>query len=257
MPSLRDLQAAMAADLLAPRPPRRTGYLQASAAEGPLRLGVYRNNLRSAFQAALEAAYPVVRQLVGDNYFRLLARRYLHAHPARGGAMATYGEAFAELLAVQPELAALPWVAHTARLEWCRQRCGLAAEAPVLATAELAAVPMERIPALRFRFADSSSRLDSRWPVDEVWAAHRDGDPGRANVDAGPVSLLLHRRGGGVVCRRLDAAERAFIDALSAGAPLEAACEAAGAGADPVAWLPALAAAGVITGFDDPGAPRP
>ncbi len=261
MPSLRESQAALAADLLAAEAPDHADYVADARPGGPARLNIYRNNVRAGFQGALEAAYPVVRQLIGDDYFRLLARRYLHARPARGGAMAGYGEGFADLLPTQPELASLPRIAEVARFEWARQRCWLATDAPALATAELAAVPMERIPALLFRVAASVGRLDSGWPVDALWEAHRSTPIGSVNLRTRPVSLLLHRAADGIVCRRLAAGERAFLDALIAGSPFEAPCLPADAadpaGADPVAWLPALVAGGIITDFEDRAAPRP
>jgi len=48
-------------------------------------LEVYRNNYRGNLHDALAGAYPVIRQLVGDEFFRYMARKFIEQYPSRSG----------------------------------------------------------------------------------------------------------------------------------------------------------------------------
>ena len=51
------------------------------------RFAVYRNNVAVALIGALEARYPVVRRLVGDDFFRAMAGAYVAAEKPRSPAL--------------------------------------------------------------------------------------------------------------------------------------------------------------------------
>src|SRR5262249_12480482 len=63
-------------------------------AQTAARLAIYRNNLHEGFINALALEFPVVQRLVGDDYFRQLAREFLHAHPSRAGDLHPIGAPF-------------------------------------------------------------------------------------------------------------------------------------------------------------------
>jgi hypothetical protein len=46
---------------------------------------VYRNNYRGNLHDALAGAYPVMAQLVGEDFFRALTRKYIGQHLSRSG----------------------------------------------------------------------------------------------------------------------------------------------------------------------------
>ncbi|HSC11045.1 MAG TPA: DNA-binding domain-containing protein, partial [Rhodanobacteraceae bacterium] len=60
------------------------------------RLALYRGNISAAWEKALANAYPVVRALVGDEFFGGLARAYGRAHPSVSGDLNRFGARFAE-----------------------------------------------------------------------------------------------------------------------------------------------------------------
>jgi hypothetical protein len=85
------------------------------------RLEVYRANVRAGRLAALKAAFPVVQQLVGTEFFEALARAHAQVQGSTSGDLNRFGQHFARFLRgfepvqAQPELAYLPDVAQ---LEW-------------------------------------------------------------------------------------------------------------------------------------------
>jgi hypothetical protein len=82
------------------------------------RLAVYHRSVRANHDAALAAAYPVVRRLVGDAFFGEAAARYAQAFPSRCGDLHVYGSAFALFLAQYEHARDLAYLPDVARLEW-------------------------------------------------------------------------------------------------------------------------------------------
>ncbi|HUJ01110.1 MAG TPA: DNA-binding domain-containing protein, partial [Usitatibacter sp.] len=108
------------------------------------RIAFYRASVRSQRHGALAATYAVVRRLVGDDFFREMARRYAAAHPSRSGDLRLFGDRFGDFLEQDRDARALACLGDVARLEWARHESFHAAEAPGLDAAALAAVAPER-----------------------------------------------------------------------------------------------------------------
>jgi len=255
MSELADLQRAFAAALhdgafdAAARRVRALGVLPAE------RLALYRRNMRATQHDALAATYPVVRRLVGEAFFRVVALDYLRAWPSRSGNLDELGGELAGFVAAYAPAADLAYLADVARLEWACHESALAADAPALDTAALAQVPAERQGAIHLRLHPSVRRVESEYPVVEIWEANQPDRDGSLLGDVVAERALVWRAGPLVSVRRIDGAERDFLDALAHGAALDAAVAAMGtADATRVAaMVERLAADGVIAGFT-PGA---
>lgn len=207
------------------------------------RLAVYRNNVRHALSSVLEAAFPVVRQLIGAECFTATALAFVVEHPPRRPALYEYGGDFPAFLGRFWPLAELPWLADVARLEWARNEALFAAEQEPLAAEELAAVPAGDLPGLRLTLHPSARLLESAWPIHTIWAAHQpDGDPlETVNLEQGEIARIWRQEGS--VCQQaISPGEFTLLTAFAAGQPL---AEAAGSALaqDPGLNLPAILAA--------------
>jgi hypothetical protein len=197
------------------------------------RFDVYRNNVRLVRMAALRNAYPVVAQLVGDEFFDALTRRFATAHGSTSGDLNRYGAEFADFLAsFEHTREALPYLADVARLEHAVHRAHYAADAPSLDPASLADVAPEAQGALRFAAQPALALIESPWPVAPLWLAHQPGTelsleeiPMRPHARAG--TAVVWREGFDVRVAALDATEHAIVAALCRGATLTDAFDAA------------------------------
>lgn len=163
------------------------------------RLALYHRGARGAWRGALEAAYPVVRRLVGEAWFGEAAARFGEAFPSRSGDLHAYGEAFAPFLARYPHARALPYLADVARLEWAVHLCHHAAGDEPFDYAALGRVPAEALPGVRIRLRECVRLIASAHPVLAIWEANqpdRDGTPLEA---PGPDRVLVRRVGLEVV----------------------------------------------------------
>ena len=196
------------------------------------RLEAYRRNVFANLCSALALTYPVTQRIVGDAFFREMARTYVHVEPSRSGDLNDYGGNFSGFIARYPHAADLPYLADVARLEWQRQIIELAADAiiaiPDVPFAALATTPADRYDALFFELDPALRRLNSAWPLADIWRVNQLDFPGDMQVDfSRSCQLLLWRSPSRVELAALDAAEATFLDALIAGHALAPAASAA------------------------------
>ena len=217
------------------------------------RLAIYRANVAAAATKALGAAYPVLRQVVGEAFFDGLARAYQGLVPSTSGDLHDYGEAFAGFVADFPHTQSLPYLPDLARLEWAVHRAYGAADAKAWDRQALAQVAPARQSALRFDWAAGTSIVDSSFPIARVWLIHQPEFEGEFGVDwSVRECALVTREGFRVAVAALGAGDAAFIAASLAGAALGASAERALAvdpGFDLGQLLGRLMTSNVICGF--------
>ena len=225
--------------------------LYAEAPPADPRLAIHHGNARANWRAALAAAYPTVRRLVGDAFFAAACERYARDYPSRSGDLAAFGAELAGFLEGYPPAAGLAYLPDCARLDWALHRSFHAADAPPFDFAALARVPQERYGNLRLVLHPAAHLLKSAHPVVAIWEANRperDGTPDRLE---GGDHVLVARDGFEPRPSRVPAAEWEVLALLAAGATLDEACEAMG---DRCALLQDVlgrhAAAGVLCGFE-------
>ncbi|NJS38289.1 MAG: DUF2063 domain-containing protein [Rhodobacteraceae bacterium] len=170
-------QAAFAAALLNPDAAIPGGIVDAMGRPAPKRFSVYRNNVASSLTRALEAAFPNVRQLVGEAFFGAMAVVFLRAHPPRSRMMMLYGDDFPGFLEGFPPVAGLPYLADVARLDQAMRASYHAADAVPLAEAAFESLLGDDIAGLRLQLAPAVRLVQSRWPVVSIWTAHAEGGP--------------------------------------------------------------------------------
>ena len=78
---------------------------------------VYRNTVLKGCVDALQANYPAVARLVGDDWFQSAATLYARTHPPVDGRLVLYGADFADFLARMEATHQLPYLTPVARLD--------------------------------------------------------------------------------------------------------------------------------------------
>ena len=102
------------------------------------RFAVHRNNVVASLVDALAETFPVSQELVGEEFFRAMAKALRAAHRRRARCvLATYGDAFPAFVERFPPAQALPYLADVARLEMARVRAFHAADAQPVSAARL------------------------------------------------------------------------------------------------------------------------
>jgi len=185
------------------------------------RMAIYRANMVAAADKALSAAYPVIRQVVGDEFFHGLAREYQRVTPSTSGDLTGFGARFDDFLASFEHTQAMPYLPDLARLEWAAHLAYGAADAPGWDAAALAEIPPERQDAIRFQWSPGLAVVRSAFPIVRIWTIHQPGFDGAFEVDWSQAeTALVARDGFAVTVTRCPPDQAAFIEASLRGASL-------------------------------------
>lgn len=244
MPSLPDLQRAFARAVDGDATDA-TAFVHGGALDAVTRLGIYANNVRGTFRAALALSYPAVLRIGGEPWFTGAAREFRRASPSRSGDLHPSAAGFAAFLDRELAGTELVALADLARLEWACEEASVAADAPALDLGALAAIPESQQAALALKLHPSCRLVASCHPVVDLWLD--------APRTAGPQHALVHRAGLEVRVQRLDAGAFAFVTALLQRRRLDECLDAA-LGVEPAfdlgATLSMLAQTGALAGFE-------
>lgn len=228
MPPLSDSQRDFAQSVMDADRPVPAGITSHLRARPVKRFNVYRNNVYSSLIDVLQACFPVVTRLVGEEFFRATAKAYVEQHPPTSPVLMRYGHAFADFLQAFEPVDDVPYLPDVARLEWAWNEAYNAADRVPVSLEVLQSVPPEKAAALLFELHPSVRLVRSDFPVVTIWSANSgDDEPEPIDADAGGEDALVLRPGLEVEVRQLPPVGAVFIAALGDGLPLGAAAQCA------------------------------
>ncbi len=222
-----DYQNAFAAALLDPEKPVPPGLVRPDGQAAGRRFDIYRNNVVVALIEALGEAFPVVRALVGEEFFEAMAGVYVRAHPPSSARMMFYGKGFAAFLETFGPVAGLAYLPDVARLEYARRLAYHAADEPAADPSVLAGLDPAALMEVRLSLQAACRIVRSAHPVHAIWRFNATED--KSPVQPGAEDVLVSRPADAVLVQLLPPGGAAFLLALEAGEPLGPAAERAAA----------------------------
>jgi len=189
---------------------------------------IYRNNYFGNLHDALAGVYPVIKQLVGDDFFRFMARKFAACFPSRGGNLHHYGEELAEFLTTFAAARTLPYLADVAALEWACHAAYFAQDAAEFEMFKLAEISSDDYPHLQLKLHPACRVLRSRFPIVQIWQAHQ---PGKScdfhiDLDSGACIALVYRKDDVVVVEDIGASFASWLQATQHGVSIGEATDA-------------------------------
>ncbi len=149
------------------------------------RLGIYANAYRSRLIESLANTYPLLKQYViahndgvfvigrqqylGDDSFQKIALDYLASNPSSYYSIRWFGDNFANYLAQNDSYP--PYLSELAQFEWQLGLCFDASDDTVLTLDQIANIPPESWPKMRFTVHSSLQRSNFSWTVVPLWQA--------------------------------------------------------------------------------------
>ena len=213
------------------------------------RFSVYRNNVAVSLTEALAAAYPVVRKLVGDEFFKAMAGVYLRQHPPTSALMMYYGSRFPAFLESFEPVRTISYLPDVARLERALRQSYHAADAAPINPTILQAIPPDRLMAARLDLAPAVRLVRSVWPIYALWLANTTSDAPKPQMK--PEDILIMRPGFDPEPELLGSGAGEFIAVIGKGETFAEGLQAAGEDFDLTALLGQLLAGGAITGISE------
>ncbi|MEO8443358.1 MAG: DNA-binding domain-containing protein [Betaproteobacteria bacterium] len=221
MPELKMLQELFGAAMSA-RDERALPLIAGDEAEARKRLAIYRANIAANAAGALAAIYPIVRTLVGAEFFAGLAQAYSAAHPSASGDLNELGAHLADFLPAFAPAHSLPYLPDVARLEWLAHRAHYAADHPPLDVTAVAGFTESDYARLAMTLHPAVGVLSSAYPLFRIWEVHQDDYRGELAVDlsSGGEHVVIYRPQFRAAVARLSTGEAVFLAAVARGALL-------------------------------------
>ncbi|MYH56631.1 MAG: DUF2063 domain-containing protein [Boseongicola sp. SB0675_bin_26] len=202
--------------LLDPEAARPNGLRDGEGRPAGRRFDVYRNNVAVSLTEALEVGFPVIRKLVGQENFKLLASAYLRRHPPRSPLMMHFGADMASFLADFKPTRKTGYLPDVARLELAIRESYHAADADPISPAELEALPPDALVRARVLLAPSLRLVRSSWPILSIWRFNV--EDGAKSPEMAAEDVLVARPDLDPFPRLLPSGGAEFVSALLTGA---------------------------------------
>ena len=183
---------------------------------------IYRNNYYGNLQDALAGAYPVINQLVGNDFFRFMARQFIAQYPACNANLHCFGAELANFLTTFSPAQKLVYLADVAVLEWACHCAYFAEDAVISDIGKLAQISPERYSDLIMRIHPACRVVRSPYPISAIWHAHQPGESSDFQIDlnSGASNVLVSRVADVVQVNELGADYAAWLYEIQVGKTL-------------------------------------
>lgn len=213
-----DWQGTFARALLNPEEATPHGLRDPYGMPALKRFAIYRNNVVAGLIEALKVSFPVVCRIVGEQFFKAMARVYVLENPPQSPVLLHYGETFAGFVDGFEPAASLPYLGDVARIERAWLDAYHAPEARPFSTSMRASIPLERVPTTQLHLHPSVRLMRSKFPSFTIWSTNIEGRTPRAvDLEAGGENVLLCRQAAEVKSHLLSDAGMEFIRSIASG----------------------------------------
>lgn len=239
MNTLADLQQTFQQCVLKPdetATTSRISWISASGRADPeTQLSIYTHAYTARLKEVLANDYPAILMAIGEDDFEQLTHNYIKVHPSHFFSLRDFGSSFPEYLSElihqqqQSEIQwqEKPWLYELALFEWTLGEAFNAADANLFKEEDMASIPPEAWPELKFTLHPSVYRLDLKWNISEMWQILTNDNPEEVNAISDTASpWLIWRQQLVTRFRSMQTDEQIALDKLSEGANFNEICEA-------------------------------
>lgn len=138
------------------------------------RFAIYKNNVFYSLTNALADLYPVIKKLVGEDFFAGTANFYLREHPPQQAAMVHFGQGFPDFLRAFTHTKDMPYLAPVAELELARHRAYHAVDTQPIDLASIAAISPEQLADATVNLHPSLQILQASQPIFTIWQTNQE-----------------------------------------------------------------------------------
>nr|WP_314859971.1 DNA-binding domain-containing protein [uncultured Undibacterium sp.] len=192
------------------------------------RLAIYRGNVQSIWTKALLNTFPVLQQLVGDEFFTFLALQYGRQFPSQSGDLNQFGSQFSSYLSTEAAVEDYPYFAAVAALEWHLHCAYYAENVDLIGLAQFLTGAGDTVQHCRLLFHPAANLFQSSYAAAQVYLAHQEQAIRAIDVPLNTSCFaLVSRPKWRVELMLLDAASFRALQALQQGEILGDALEQA------------------------------
>ncbi len=200
----------------------KTSFKTASDIASNQRFAIYKNNVFHSLTNALGDLYPVIKKLVGDDFFNGTAAFYLRQHPPQQAAMVHFAQDFPDFLETFEHTQTLTYLAPVARLELARHQAYHAQDCKPINSDYIGQIQPEALAESRFLLHPSLQLITSNQPIFDIWQSNQDGNNSEKNIQLNePQQVLIVRPYYDVYTYKINLSTYHFVDHLLKGNTLQ------------------------------------
>ena len=187
-------------------------------------LAIYRRSIFGGLQKALDAIYPVCRQLVGEAFFEAMCLRYIRQTPSVSRDINLYGRSLIEFTEAFSPAKSLPYLPDVMRLEWAWHHALQYEDEPVAPLQDLLELPDNKLLDTCLVVPKTVTLIDSDYPVLHIWQVNQPDYTGdqKVNLEEGEQRLRVYRQQARLIIEPLSRTEWQCLLLLQQDAPLSA-----------------------------------
>ncbi|MCY4308500.1 MAG: DNA-binding domain-containing protein [Rhodobacteraceae bacterium] len=141
------------------------------------RFSVYRNNVVASLIEGLEVSFPVIRKLVGDEFFKAMAGLYVREYPPSSPLMMFYGKEMPEFLLKFPPVQHLAYLPDVAKLEIELRESYHSGDPKPIDSKFFEDLDPEEQLKTRLEFSPATRLFYSKHPAASIWEANKKDGP--------------------------------------------------------------------------------
>lgn len=194
--------------------------------ERDARLAIYRDGYYICLLAILEKDFTLLKKLIGQQTFEEMGLRYIDAYPSHYFSIKDFGQRLPDFLRTVQPYAEQLHLAELADFLWELNNTLIAADAPVLTTADLMQIPPDAWDELQLKTHPSVKLMTQQWNTTALWQALQQDKPAPKPAHLNKPSYYLIWRKG-LTPHYYEIPEEAawIISALQANKTFSAVCE--------------------------------
>ncbi len=197
---LRELQSQLCSEILCGENTSVQTLVEQRGFQATQRINVYRNNIFATLTETLSNIFPVSCAMVGEEFFKSMARIYIRSHTTDSGNLHDFGEHLPSFIESMPELRNYPYLSALAEIDWACHRAFHSASATALDISSLGDFSPDSYEDLQFEFHPSIHTIKSKFPIFDIWNfatsnGHADTTP---DLNSEGQQVLIHRQKSGV-----------------------------------------------------------
>ncbi len=187
MTKLAELQRNFIRDCLSGKPSSTTLLLakdiDTSLISASGLMGIYQGSSIANIIQAMTLTYPVIEQLVGEDFFQASCKKFISAHWPKSANMDDYGEEFAEFLSGFEPAKPLTYLKDVAQLEWLFHLSSLADDCSTTDWTSLSTLAADDALQVQLLLAPSVKLITSPFPIDIIWQVNQSNSAVNKEVD--------------------------------------------------------------------------
>jgi hypothetical protein len=184
-------------------------------------MNLYRNNFYISITEYLEACFPSVKALVGDEFFSQLAKAFIIKEPLGSANIELYGEKFARFIQQCEQTQPLPYLNDVAHLDWVLDRAKSVVEYKDFPFAQLQQVASQAQLKIRFQLQPSTVLISAGCPLLKIWKGIQSGQLEDIDLQQHELVIVHPDKENGAKCYNLSQDQFDFLSAVANGNCLE------------------------------------